>query len=122
MADFYAEMAGIATELLTEFKQGSMALLQYTPASGPPHNPGKPSWLRLPFNGTANGVSAYMLQDTLVQSSDRVVNMPAAIVPSSVKPTVKDRIEIDGVGYQIIKATPKPAAGDPVVWQVVVRS
>ena len=113
----YDDMRGIATELLTEFKQGSMALLQYTPASGPPHNPGKPSWLRLPFDGTANGVSAYMLQDTLVQSSDRIVNMPAAIVP-----TVKDRIEIDGVGYQIIKATPKPASGDPVVWQVVVRS
>ena len=113
----YDDMRGIATELLTEFKQGSMVLLQYTPASGPPHNPGKPSWLRLPFNGTANGVSEYMLQDTLVQSSDRVVNMPAAIVP-----TVKDRIEIDGVGYQIIKVTPKPAAGDPVVWQVVVRS
>ena len=48
----YDDMRGIATELLTEFKQGSMALLQYTPASGPPHNPGKPSWLRLPFNGT----------------------------------------------------------------------
>lgn len=117
MADFYAEMRGIATELLTEFKQGSMALLKYTPASGPPHNPGKPTWARLPFDGTANGVSAYMLQDTLVQSSDRVVNMPAAITP-----TIKDRIEIDGVSYQIIKVTPKPAAGDPVVWQVVVRS
>ena len=117
MADFYAEMRGIATELLTEFKQGSMALLQYTPASGPPHNPGKPTWARLPFDGTANGVSAYMLQDTLVQSSDRVVIVPADIVP-----TVKDRIEIDGVGYQIIKVTPKPAAGNPVLWQVVVRS
>lgn len=113
----YDDMRGIATELLAEFKQGSMVLLQYTPASGPPHNPGKPTWARLPFNGTANGVSAYMLQDTLVRSSDRVVIVPAAIVPA-----VKDRIEIDGVGYQVIKVTPKPAAGDPVVWQVVVRS
>lgn len=113
----YDDMRVIATELLTEFKQGSMALLQHTPASGPPHNPGNPSWLRLPFDGTANGVSAYMLQDTLVQSSDRVVIVPAAITP-----TIKDRIEIGGVSYQIIKAIPKPAAGDPVVWQVVVRS
>lgn len=118
----YDDMRSIATELLTEFKQGGMVLLKYTPASGPPHNPGNPSWLRLPFDGTANGASAYMLQDTLVQSSDRVVIVPAAIVPSSVKPDVKDRIEIDGVSYQIIKAIPKPAAGDPVVWQVVVRS
>lgn len=113
---FYAQMQDIARELLTEFDQGGMVLISESPGSGPAHNPGPPVRTLHRIAGTASGVTAEHLKDTLIQASDLRVILPGHITP---KPT--DKVMINGHVHNIVKIIPKPAAGVPSVFELVVR-
>lgn len=112
----YAELQGVAGGLLREFDQGGLVLLKQVPGSGPPHNPGPSTWVDVQFAGTARGVTGEHLKDTLIQSSDLTV-----VMPGSLTPVMADRIRIGSEQYSIVKIIPKPAAGTPAVYEVVVR-
>lgn len=113
---FYAQMQGVASELLQEFDQGGLALVVTVPGGGPAHNPLPPTQQEVPFTGTARGVTGEHLQDSLIQSSDLSV-----IMPGHLNPTMTDKVMVNGKPHNIIKIIPKPAAGTPAVYELVVR-
>lgn len=118
MPDFYSQMQGIAKQLLTDYKQGTMTLDVYTAGSGPVYNPGPPTYTPQPFNGVARGTNAQDLADSMVQVTDLVVTIPA----DTLTPKLTDRVTIDGLQYSVVKIIRSPAAGTAVVWQVTVRA
>ena len=113
---FYGDMQGIASSLLKEFDQGGLKLAVFTPGSGPAHNPGQPTYPETPFAGTARGVNAQHLADTLGQSSDLAVTMPGTLSPK-----MADRIVIGGAAHTIVKISAKPATGIVAAYEVRVR-
>lgn len=118
MASFYEEMAGLATELLTEFDQGGLSLDVYSKLDGGNSwEPEQVEYAPEPFNGTVKGVSAHHLQDSLIQSSDLIVTMDGKRTPK-----MQDRITIDGKQHTIIKIEAKPAAGVVAAYAVFVRA
>lgn len=108
---FYGDMQAIATGLLTEFDQGGLSLDKYTPGSG------RPTYTSQPFPGAARGVTSEHLKDSMVEATDLVVTVPAAMTPAA-----EDRVTVNGRSHQIIKIIRMPAAGIVAAWQVIVRS
>lgn len=114
VADFYKEMQGIASELLTEFKQG---VITYTPSAQPvngwePVTESTPT----PIDATATGVAKQYIDD-LITASDTMLT----IKPFGQSPAMNGKITIDGNDRQIIKIKQIPAAGEPIVWMVFVK-
>ncbi len=124
MADFYAEMQGIASGILAEFKQGTITLSR-TPTAAPetetPWEPGAPTTTTYTLDAVARGAnqteigSAYT-NGTLVLASDLVVT---CAVPE-VEPQMTDAVTIDGREYVIKGISRKPAAGTPVAYALFV--
>ena len=112
----YDDMQGLAAGLLGEFDQGGLALSVETPGTGPAYNPGPSTWADTNFTGTCQGVNESLLADSMVQASDLLVTMPGHLLPA-----MNNRVKINGVYHSIVKIMQKPAAGVPVVWQVVCR-
>lgn len=113
---FYKGMQEIASGLLQEFDQGGLALAVHTAGTGPAHNPGPAIYVETPFAGAAKGVTGDHLKDTLIQSSDLSVTMPG-----NLSPKMADKVVVNGHQHSIVKIIPKPAAGTPVAYEVVVR-
>ena len=116
----YDDMRGVATELFAEFKQGTV---QYVPlVTTPGTSPDEPgSTTRgdpITLNATARPVSTKYVDNTHIVQSDREVAMPN---DGSATPDMDGFIRIDGVDYKIIEILPRPAAGDPITWTVIVR-
>lgn len=115
--DFYTEMRNIASDLITEFKQGSVAYVEYTaPAGATPDDPGEPVASVTPIDGVARGVSMQYVDNTLVTASDLQVTFAAGVVT----PKLSGFMRIDDVDHKVLRVMPKPAAGTPVAWTVVV--
>lgn len=111
---FYDEMQSVATELLTEFKQGT--IVYRAPTAGA--QPWEPvAYSDTPVSGgTVKGVSQRYVTD-LVTTSDLHAILPVF----GVAPTNAGRLIIDGVERQIISVMPSPAAGTVVCWHVFVK-
>lgn len=111
---FYDEMQGVATELLQEFKQGSIVYRAPTAGAQP--------WEPVTYNdtpisgGTVSGVSQQYVTD-LITTSDLHALLPVF----GATPTNTGRLLIDGVEHQIIRVMPSPAAGTVVCWHVFVK-
>lgn len=115
----YDEMKVISTELLGEFKHGTIKLIQIIPASGPDDNPGTPTENSYVLSAvTKDSVPFKYLRDGFATSSDFMV---IAAIIDGVTPTKNDFIEIDGVRYKIIADMTVPGAGTRVVWKFIVR-
>lgn len=117
VADIYSQLQGVASELLSEFSQGTLTLDVYTPGTGPDYNPGPAKYPPTAFKGTVRGTNAKDLKNSLIHAADLIVTMPGSLTPS-----MKDRITIDGSQYSIVEISAKPAAGTTVAWAVVVRA
>lgn len=116
----YDEMRDVATELFVEFKQG---VIQYVPvvttAGGSPDEPASSSrGDPITLNATARPVSTKYVDGSHIIQSDRQVTIPNN---GKATPEMKGFIRIDGVDYKIIQIMPRPAAGDPISWTVIVR-
>lgn len=118
MSDFYTEMQGIATDLLTEFNQGVIQLVRRTQGNGPGYNPGDPAEAIHTLKGAARGVSKRFVDGTLIVESDLQVTV--AVHPT-VKPLPTDAIRIDGRDYQIVAIKPIPPAGVTVSNVIIFR-
>ena len=111
---FYDEMQDVATDLLQEFKQGTI-LYRAPTAGAQPWNP--VTYTDTPVSGgTVSGVSQQYVTD-LVTSSDLHAILPVF----GATPTNAGRLVIDSVERQIIRVIPSPAAGTVVCWHVFVK-
>lgn len=117
MVDFYGGMQGIASSLLKDFKQGVIEYVAMTPGIGPPDNPGPPQETSYPINGVARGVKFTYIDNAHIVGSDLQVTMPG----DGVMPDMQGFIRMDGTKYKIVKIIPKPAAGTPVAFTVIIR-
>lgn len=114
----YDELQGVASEVLAEFKQGTIKIIQLTPGAGAADNPGAPTETPTTLSAvTVEGALYKYLQEGLAVQGDTVVK--SAIV-SGITPTKNDFIEINAVRYKIIAFKPVPI-GEPVAWEFLVR-
>lgn len=115
---FYDEMQKVASDVLSEFKQGTIKYVEIVAGSGPADNPGPSTPASYDLDAVAKGVSFKYVRDGLALSTDLTVT---AAVRSDVTPNMKGFIEIDGVRYKIVQDISTPAAGTRAVWKFIVR-
>lgn len=112
---FYDEMAGMASELLTEFAQGTVALKRKTGTT-----PGENKW-----DAPVDVYATYPLSATVKRLHQRYENgvlivetgdMVTFAVPA-VTPALTDLLVIDGKERAITNLTPVPGAGVTVAYK-----
>lgn len=117
--EIYKELQGVANGLLQEFRQGQIALVRWFPGTGPAYDPGEPVPVRtLLKTGVAKGVLYKYVQQGLAAAGDSQVTIAA----NEVEPSLADTVEIDGRPFKIVQIIPKPLAGTPVVFVLIVRA
>lgn len=131
MVDFYEEMQGVTTGLLTEFKQGVIKLIVMTPGNGKPYDPGEPTERKITMVGAvARGVSKQYVDGKDIVGSDIQVTASVAGTDDETGAAVQlvgpydkttHKVEIDGVPYRIVALPYVPAAGTRVVNVFIVR-
>lgn len=114
----YDDMKVVSSELLGEFKQGTITLIQVTAGTGPEDNPGEPTETEYELDATVKGAPYKYLRDGFVTATDLLV---IAAIIDGVTPTKNDFIEIDGIRCKILEDVSVPAAGTKVVWKFLVR-
>ena len=114
----YDDLTSVVSEVMDEFKQGTVQLVQITAGDGPAHNPGAPTETAHTLSAVVKGVSFKYVQGGLAVSSDFEVMVTPI---DGVTPSVNDFITIDGVRYKIVQDLTKPAAGIKLVWSFIVR-
>lgn len=118
MANFYAEMQGLAGSILREFKQGDISYARIVPGNGPADDPGEPTEVTTSFPGTAKGVDFRYIDGTNIVATDGQVMMPADL---GVVPGIEGYITIDGRKHRIVKVASIPPAGTPVVHLIIFK-
>lgn len=112
---FYDDMAAVATDVLTEFKQGVVQLVHTvpgTPDPSTPWQPGAPTVTTYDLAATVKRVDQrYENGALIVQTGDIVTFAVPAVVPG-----IADTLIIDGVGRAITNLKPVPSAGTPVAY------
>lgn len=118
MSDFYRDLQNVASDVLGQFKQGSIEYIAVTPGNGPRDNPG-PSQEAVPrpIDAVARGVSFKYVDGANIVTTDLQITMPGG----GVVPAMGGFIRVDGVRHKIISVLAKPAAGVPVAWVVIFR-
>jgi hypothetical protein len=114
----YDDMQILTGELMEEFEQGLITLVQLTAGTGPADNPGEPTEASTKLIGTAKGVSSEYVDQGFAVSTDLMVTTS---VVSGVTPNSSDFIELDGTRFKVIKDVSVPAIGTKVAWKFIVR-
>lgn len=114
MADFYDNMQGVATELLTEFSQGTMSYNYITGGTSPFDGP--TTVTAVPFKGAATGV-AFKYRNDLVTASD--IEITAAVFEPA--PLPNGTVTIDGTERQVLSVMAIPPAGTPSIYKIFVK-
>jgi hypothetical protein len=120
MSSVYDEMRVVAAELMDDpdFKQGVVRYISYAvPAGTSPDEGGEPVATATVLKATVRPVSTKYVDGSHIVQSDRQVT----VANTGTEPSMEGSIEIDGVVYKIIEIMPRPAAGTPVVYTVIVR-
>jgi len=116
---FYDEMQGIATDLLTEFNQGTVQYEELIPGSGPPDNPGEPTLTPRTIAGATSKAASFKYVDgTHIKQTD--VEVTFNVIPNLVVDDL-DYLLLDGKRAKIIEVMPIPQTGVTVVYKVFVR-
>jgi hypothetical protein len=118
VTEFYDDMQGLASTILSEFSQGDIVYVAPSAASGDPWNPSLVSGARTTVKGVGRGVQQKYVDGTHVVATDQQFTIQAG----TVTPVSGATIEVDGSILQIIKVIKVPAAGTAVVWMVFARS
>lgn len=114
----YDEMQGIASDLLTEFKQGALVYIQMVPVgTGTPDDPAEPISVSHPFNGVVRPVSTKYVDGTHIVQTDKQLTMPANVTV----PDMDGFVDIDGSRHKIVQIHTLPAAGTTVAYRLFVR-
>lgn len=117
---FYEDMAGIASEVLAEFKQGSITLTKTVPGEPDPSTPwipGEPVEVTYSIDATAKAVSEEFINGTTIVATD--IEIVSAVFGADPDPA--DQMEIEGRPMTTIKVMRIPAAGTVVAWRFIVR-
>lgn len=118
MANIYADLQKVASDVIGEFKQGEMVYIGLTAGTGGTiDNPAEPVETETAFNGVARGAQFKYVDNSKIFASDLQITMPA----DGVTPTLAGFIEIDGTRYKIVGVDAIPPAGTPVAYRVFVR-
>ena len=118
MADFYSQMQGVASQLLGQFKQGTIIYNQPGEVTGPEWSPTVGEDIQHTLDATANGVSQEYVDGTSVMATDKEVT--AAVF--GVVPSTSGTLTIDGQTLQIVRVWQVPAAGTPAAWKIIARA
>jgi len=120
---FYAEMAGIALDIIDEFQQGVLVLERRTLVAGPePWDPTTPSTQLFPVVGVVQSVDRRLVDGTTVIATDRMAIVPTNSLPVDVQPEISDRLKIDGEPAVIKKVLRVPEAGITIVYRLILGS
>lgn len=116
----YDEMQKIARDVLgdQDFKQGLTNLVRITPGTGSVDDPGAPVESMVPLDGAVRGVQFRYVASTMALASDLQIT---CAVPPGPAPTMRDFVEVDGLRHKIVQIIPKPAAGVPVAYTLIIR-
>ena len=114
----YDDLQPVASELLGEFKQGTVYLIKMTEGNGTPDDPGDPTETKYELDATVKGVSFKYIEQGFALESDLMVT---SAVRDDVTPDGDDFIEIDGVRHKIHRDMSVPAAGTKIAWKFIVR-
>jgi hypothetical protein len=112
---FYGEMRGVATELLAEFKQGTVELKRVVSTPGPnPWDPPTETETRCHLSATAERLHQRYENGVLIVETGDMITFA---VPE-VEPVLTDTLIIDGKERVITNLTPIPPAGTVVAYKV----
>jgi hypothetical protein len=115
---FYDEMQEIASDLLSEFDQGGIYLVQIGAATGNPWETNPPiEGAPVKLDGVAVGVSKRYVDKGLAVATDKQVTM--AVIAT--EPTMKDYVKINGERLKIVHVAKIPEAGTPVSIVLICR-
>ena len=128
MADFYGKMQGVATGLLTKFKQGTVTLTRTTYAAkvndwDPPVVPVDTVYT---LNAAVREVSRKYIDGTNILRSDGQINFAVKATDASgslvdITPVKTDKISIDGDDVTILDLIRVPRAGTAVAFILIYR-
>lgn len=114
----YNDLQAVTSDIMKDFKQGSIYLVKISQTGGTVDEPGTPTETSYELNATVRGVSYQYLKESFVLATDLEVT---AAVLSTVTPDEDDFISIDSVKHKIIKDISVPATGTKVAWKFIVR-
>lgn len=118
MTTIYDDLQGVASELLKEFRQGDIYLVQQARGTGPAYNPGTPTETEILLDGVAKGVSKKFVDGTFIVMTDLEVTVA---VLDGVTVSEDDFIRIDGDDYKIVADKSVPASSTRCAWKFIVR-
>lgn len=116
----YDDMRAVATDVFAEFKQGVVQYVGVTVDNGAaPDEADEPDEdVPITVNATVRPVSSKYVDGTTVVRTDKQITISN---DGLVEPTMAGFFTVDGVRHKIIDIMPRPAAGEPIVWTVIVR-
>lgn len=115
----YDDMQTVASDVLAEFKQGTVSYIAMVPQAGStPDDPLPPvEGVPVSLNAAVRPVSTKYVDGTHIVQSDKQVTFAGGVVD----PDMSGFIDIDGVRFKIVEILPVPAAGTVVSYTVIVR-
>lgn len=114
----YDDLAPVVSEVLGEFAQGTVQLIQITAGNGAIDDPGAPTETTTTLDAVVRGVTFNFIKQGLAVASDFLVTAKPV---SGITITEKDFVTIDGTRYKIVQDVSVPAAGTKLVWNLIVR-
>lgn len=116
----YDEIRAVASDVMAEFKQGDIRYVSIGVADGAaPDEAATPvETVSAQLNATARSVSTKYVDGTHIVQSDKQVQIPNDGIAT---PNITGKVRIDGVDHKIIEVMPRPAAGIPITWTLIVR-
>lgn len=115
----YDDLQGVVQGVMQEFNQGVIEYGAVTTGAGSVDEPGQSAVTYTTLTGaTARGVKTSYVQSGLAVASDLQVTLA---VQTGVTPKQKDFVKVDGVKYKVQAVVPKPVAGTPVAYVVIIR-
>jgi len=115
---FYDEMQETASGILSEFKQGSILLIKPGAETGDPWKPTIAAGTSTALDGSASGPAhKYVTGGIAVQGDVQVTCAVPAVTPE-----ITDSVSIDGKLFKIVHVAAIPAAGTPVVYNLICRA
>lgn len=118
MSDFYGDMQAVASDVLRDFKQGTVQYIHVTPGTGPVDAPGSPTETVFQVDAAVRGVSFRYVDKTTVVATDLQATFA---VKAGMAPSIGGFMVIGGVRHKIIQVMNKPAAGTVVAHVVIIR-
>lgn len=116
---FYDDMQELATDLLTEFNQGTVQYEEIIPANGPWDDPGQPTSKLHDIPGAVTRAAEFRyIDNTSIFSTTTQVTFN--VIPDLVIDDL-DVLVLDGDRRTVIRFMQIPETGTPVVYKVFVK-